>query len=82
VPAIVIPVQLAQRCLVELVEDIAQFFFIPVSRGEFGTVEFSQGPHQRVAMLATDFTIFIAMSVIKSRLFHGVLLMDDLACHE
>jgi hypothetical protein len=78
----VIPVQLTQRCLVEFMEDIAQFFFIPASRGETGTVEFSQGPYQRIAMLATDFTIFIPMSVIESRLFHGVLLVGDLACHE
>jgi hypothetical protein len=30
-------------------------------------------------MLAADFTVVIPMSVIKSRLFHGVLLVSDLA---
>ena len=65
-PAVVIPVQLAQGCLVELVQDIAELFLIPASGGETGAVDLSQRPHQRVAVLVADFTILIAVPMIKS----------------
>jgi hypothetical protein len=51
VPAVVVPVQLAQRCFVKLVQNITQFVFIPASRSETGAVESSQRPNQRVAVL-------------------------------
>jgi hypothetical protein len=56
-PSIVIAVKLAQRCFVELVEDIAQLVFVGASGCETGAVKFSQCPHQGIAVFAADFTI-------------------------
>jgi hypothetical protein len=77
-PSIVIAVKLAQRCFVELVEDIAQLFFVGAPGGETTAVNLSQCPYQGVAVFAADFTVVIPVSMIQSRLFHGIFLLSDL----
>jgi hypothetical protein len=62
--------QRAERTLVEYVEHFRQGCGLRLSGGEMLTVNPSQRPHERIAVLATDLTVLVTVALIQTRLLH------------
>src|SRR5882757_3112972 len=70
---LVIAAELAQRRLVQMSQNIAQLLGRRIARRETRSVNLAQGAQQRVAVLAADFAVMVAVSVVETWLAHAAL---------
>jgi hypothetical protein len=73
VAGLMIPAKLAQRCLVQLQQDLAQLLSFGITRSETLPVELSQRADDGVSVFAADFTVRVAVAVIETCLAHATL---------
>jgi hypothetical protein len=77
--------ELAERCFVQLKQDIAQLLGFRVAGTEAFSIDLAQCADLGVAVLVADLAIVIAMAIVETRLAHGVLpragIMFSLAGH-
>jgi hypothetical protein len=67
---LMIALELAERCLVELMQHFAQRCCFRVPGCKALPIYFSQSTHESVSMLVTDLTVPIAVSTIEAGLLH------------
>jgi hypothetical protein len=73
VAGLMIPAKLAQRCLVQLQQDLAQLLSFGITRSETLPVNISQRTDDGVSVFAADFTVRVAVAVIETCLAHAAL---------
>src|SRR6478752_2818557 len=72
-PGVVIAPQLAERCLVQLMQDLAEFSRIRITGSKTLAVDLAQRTDQRVAVLLADRAILVPVAMIQARFLHGFL---------
>src|SRR4029079_1308874 len=69
-PGVVIATQLAQRRLVQLMQDLAELGRVRIAGGKALAVDLAQRSDQRIAMLLADRATLVPMATIKARFLH------------
>src|SRR5437762_3326248 len=62
--------QRAERAFIERVQHLRQGRGLRLPRREMLPVNFSQRSHKRIAVLAADLAIFVAVPLVQTRLLH------------
>src|ERR1700674_4205332 len=70
---LVIAAELAQRCLVQLKQDLAQLLGFGIAGCETLPVYLAQRADERVSMLAADFAVVVAVAIVEICLAHAAL---------
>jgi hypothetical protein len=65
--------QLAQRGLVQLMQNVAQLLGWGIAGGETLSVNLAQRANEGVAVLVADFAIMVAVAIVETCLAHAVL---------
>jgi hypothetical protein len=73
VAGFMIAAQLAQRRLVQLQQNLTEFFVCRITGGETLSVNLAQGADQGVAMLVADFAVVVAVAIVETWLAHAAL---------
>src|SRR5262249_41390980 len=68
-----IAAELAQRCLVELKQNLAQLLGFRITGCEALSVNLTQRADEGVAVLVADFAIPVAVAIVETRLAHAAL---------
>src|SRR5215472_4806610 len=68
-----IAAELAQRCLVELKQNLAQLLGFRITGCEALSVNLAQRADEGVAVLVADFAIHVAVAIIETCLAHAAL---------
>src|SRR5205807_7207306 len=73
VARLMIAPQLAQRCLIELSEDVTQLLCVRITGREARSVNLAQRADNGIAVLVADFAILVAVPIVETRLAHAAL---------
>jgi hypothetical protein len=60
--------QMAERRLIEVVQHVSQFLVARPPRGESGSIGLAQRGYERIAVLPTDFAVFVSVAAVEVRL--------------
>jgi hypothetical protein len=73
VAGLMIAAELAQRCFVELRENIAQFLGIRITGSKTLSVNLTQRADEDVSVLVADFTVVVAVAIVETGFTHAAL---------
>jgi hypothetical protein len=62
----IIAAELAQRRLVQLQQNLAEFFGFGITRGETLSVNLPQRADEGIAVLVADFAILVAVAIVET----------------
>ena len=67
--------QMGERWLVEIMQQVSQFFVARPPRSESGSIGLAQRGYERIALFLADFAVLVSMTVVEARLLcqHGFL---------
>src|SRR5580704_17741134 len=68
---LVIAAELAQRCLVQLKQDIAEFLSGWITGGKTLSVNLAQPADENVAVLVADFCVVVAVAIVETGFAHA-----------
>ena len=68
-----IPAKLAERRLVQLMQNVTQLLGCGITGGEALAVDLAQRADKRVAVLVADFAIMVAVAIVETCLAHDAL---------
>ena len=68
-----ITAELAQRCLVQLKQNLAELLGVRIAGCETLAVHFALCANEGVSVLGADFSVLVAVAIVESSLNHGAL---------
>jgi hypothetical protein len=77
VAGLMIAAELAQRCFVELRENIAQFLGVRITGSKTLSVNLTQRADEGVSVLVADFTVVVAVAIVETCFAHAALLVPQ-----